>query len=420
MKIGAFARKFDVSVDTVRYYMEVGLLLPQKDGKNYIFCSQDMEDMKTICEFKNYNFPIQSLCEIMSMRRQLNSKDNRINELIVKKLLDRCDEITLEIRELEKARDSLNQKIIEYTPIEHEPARIGVPLEFVPMLKCPQCGSDFSFENSYIERGQIFSGDAVCTCGCAVKIRDGNIIMNDGPHMAPDLQGHEWWDGYIGMPITELSFRGTRLVNTMNKCYIQLEKWLRESPRFDDNAHKVILTCENNCGRFLLYYLMDRPEGRQFLRNATVVMYVSSEEIPTSVRELMGAFHEQPKIVFIIGNTYRLPLAPKCIDYFIDDNSSFTHFMRDKRFLIDVILDSGYLHDQCEIYGVLIPDFLDVLNAQHYRFNSQLLSEIIFCQPRPYLSTDKLFLYNKFDKNESKSDAFIAYRILRDTGEPLH
>ncbi|MBU7314963.1 MerR family DNA-binding transcriptional regulator [Paenibacillus oleatilyticus] len=36
MKIGAFAKRFDVSVDTVRYYMELGLLLPDKKASAHM------------------------------------------------------------------------------------------------------------------------------------------------------------------------------------------------------------------------------------------------------------------------------------------------------------------------------------------------------------------------------------------------
>ena len=56
MKIGSFAKEFDVSIDTVRYYIDVGLLTPQKDGKNYIFSVRDVDDMKLICTFRNYKF----------------------------------------------------------------------------------------------------------------------------------------------------------------------------------------------------------------------------------------------------------------------------------------------------------------------------------------------------------------------------
>ncbi|MFP3415761.1 MerR family DNA-binding transcriptional regulator, partial [Bacillus sp. SIMBA_074] len=35
MKIGAFAKQFDVSIDTVRYYIDLGLLVPVKQKTQY-------------------------------------------------------------------------------------------------------------------------------------------------------------------------------------------------------------------------------------------------------------------------------------------------------------------------------------------------------------------------------------------------
>ena len=44
MKIGEFARKYNVSKNTVRYYVEHGLLIPES-GLQYQFGKQDEEDM---------------------------------------------------------------------------------------------------------------------------------------------------------------------------------------------------------------------------------------------------------------------------------------------------------------------------------------------------------------------------------------
>ena len=52
MKIGEFARKHQVTVDTVRHYMAEGLLTPLKENTQYVFSEIDNEVMDNILLLK--------------------------------------------------------------------------------------------------------------------------------------------------------------------------------------------------------------------------------------------------------------------------------------------------------------------------------------------------------------------------------
>lgn len=413
MKIGEFSEKFDVSMDTVRYYMEIGLLLPQKHGKNYEFGDADIDDMEFIVGLKRYHLSINVLNEIMSLKRQLNSQDARITELILRELKARRDEISEEIANLEQMAKSIDERLNEYSAKVSEPARLGLPLDFVALLRCPCCGKELDLKDTFIEKQQIISASAVCSCGYAMKIQDGVIYTGeDAPDKSNGLDDLKWWDSYIGGHIGKLDTRGTRIVNTMNKCYSRLFTWLKESPKYQSGRRNVILTCGDNSGRFLLYHLMDTDEGKQFLSTSTIIMYISSAEIPERVKSLISSFGFCPKLVFIVGDSYNLPLERSCIDIYIDDNSSFLYFAAHGTSLPDRMQASGYLNEACETYGVFNSDFLAMLKRARQHSSTALLDDIAACHVRPGLTTEKIYLHNKYDKYAQKSEAFVAYRIL--------
>lgn len=400
-------------MDTVRYYMEIGLLLPQKNGKNYEFCDADIEDMAFIVGLKQYHFPIHVLNEIMSLKRQLNSRDARITELIIRELKARRNEISEEIANLEQMAESIDARLSEYSEKVQEPARLGLPLDFIAHLRCPRCGRELNLKDTFIERQQIISASAVCACGYTMKIQDGVIYTGeDAPDASNGLDNLKWWDSYIGGYIGKLDTRGTRIVNTMNKCYSQLFSWLKDSQKYQSGKNNIILTCGDNSGRFLLYHLMDTDAGKEFLSTCTIIMYVSSAEVPNRVKSLISSFDFCPKLVFIVGNSYQLPLERGCVDIYVDDNSSFLYFAAHRSSLPDKMQASGYLSEACETYGVFNSDFLAMLKSAQPRRAFPLLDDIASCRARPALTTEKVSLHNKYDKGTQKSEAFVVYRLL--------
>ena len=48
MRIGAFAEKYNMNVSAVRYYVERGLLTPQRRNNQYVFDDDCMKDMEKI------------------------------------------------------------------------------------------------------------------------------------------------------------------------------------------------------------------------------------------------------------------------------------------------------------------------------------------------------------------------------------
>lgn len=76
MKIGQFAKDFNVSIDTVRHYIEKGLLIPEKINTQYQMNTICLEDMALINELKLYRFSLKEIHKILSLKRLTNNGNN--------------------------------------------------------------------------------------------------------------------------------------------------------------------------------------------------------------------------------------------------------------------------------------------------------------------------------------------------------
>ena len=98
--ISELASEFDISTRTIRYYEEVGLINPKRDGNRRIYTRSDRTRLKLILRGKNFGFTLDEIKEMIELfdedrtgKKQLqktieygNTKireiDIRINELI--------------------------------------------------------------------------------------------------------------------------------------------------------------------------------------------------------------------------------------------------------------------------------------------------------------------------------------------------
>lgn len=69
MKIGQFAKLNNTSIDTIRHYMSLGLLLPEKAGNQYEFDEKCMSDYLEIQRLKQIGFTLSEIQHLMLYKK---------------------------------------------------------------------------------------------------------------------------------------------------------------------------------------------------------------------------------------------------------------------------------------------------------------------------------------------------------------
>lgn len=84
MQIGEFSKKTGLTIDTLRYYNKIGLLVPQKAGSRRCYTEGDLEKVNIIKKLKNLYFTLDEIkmlfildkdTEVINKNNILNSED---------------------------------------------------------------------------------------------------------------------------------------------------------------------------------------------------------------------------------------------------------------------------------------------------------------------------------------------------------
>ena len=57
MKIGELSRITGVNIPTIRYYIDLGLLVPEQAGKQFLFNEKDLKSLELINKYKAFTTP---------------------------------------------------------------------------------------------------------------------------------------------------------------------------------------------------------------------------------------------------------------------------------------------------------------------------------------------------------------------------
>lgn len=108
--IGDLAREFDVTLRTLRFYEDKGLLNPRREGLNRIYNRRDRARLRLVLMGKRIGFSLVEIKELLDLHEL---KDGGVTQLRValKKFIEQIDVLETQKQDIEKALVELRELV---------------------------------------------------------------------------------------------------------------------------------------------------------------------------------------------------------------------------------------------------------------------------------------------------------------------
>ena len=188
MKIGQVVKDYGISVHSLYFYINNGLLVPPRRGSQYEFDQRTLEELALILELKQMEFPLKTIHRLLSLRRISNfcSREDQAERARI--FLGHEERLRQKEAELTVARDRVRRKLADFDVLRQS-NRTGVPVQMLKLLCCPHCRGELLLENVTMNQRYVFQGELSCSCGYSAAIREGILHtgnVNTSPYDKPD------------------------------------------------------------------------------------------------------------------------------------------------------------------------------------------------------------------------------------------
>lgn len=336
MKIGELAARCHVSRDTIRYYVELELLLPSREKAQMDFGERELSDLRYIQKLKQMHFQLREIQSIISLRRMSHLADASAQKAYRKILLNKQEALKEEAQALSETQQMLAEMIANLPREQRELGNTcGVPLCALPLLRCPDCRKALAVCNASIFNNEVMDGELVCSCGYRAKIEDGIVLTQNrylGAYDRPDLKRGLYRNV------------GDRFAACFQRASDKVASALNVIEEKQKNGLVVMETNIN--GYFFLfdYFHKCNPDN----------LYIITDRYPEMLRmykDLIERREKALKILFIADDSLHFPLAENCADVIIDFFASNEQFLYKKEPYVAAHLP--YLRPSGELLGTL-------------------------------------------------------------------
>jgi DNA-binding transcriptional MerR regulator/SAM-dependent methyltransferase len=305
MKIGTFARKFDMNISAIRFYINNGLLSPRKDGGQYEFDAECVSDMEKIVKYKKYNFSLEEIQILFFMEKASRFKDEVVTEVCADILKNKRKQLIEEKENLTKSIDDIEREIANLPVAGNEVIPVtGVPFLMIPHLYCPTCQIPLTLDSAHLSGGSIQKGNLSCECGYSAVISDGVILCQEFAEETP-FKAFENIESVMAMKEQFSPMYRKLIAKTYMWMYGQIANQMK--------GGKFIMA-----GPFTFNFLLEYIEklGKE---NTYLIIDPSLKRI-SKIKQYLSS--QNYNIVYIVGNAEDHPIKKGAIDLYVDDYST--------------------------------------------------------------------------------------------------
>lgn len=323
MKIGKFAEMHNVTQDTVRHYLDLGLLVTEKTGGHYKFGDSDSRDIKKIIELKNLGFSLNDIQKILVMQRISGENTNSFRKLYLSFLENKKKEVENTVLNLNNLNNSLKEKINDIKCKDNEDVqKLGFSLSSLNLLECPQCHGQLTLSAGTIEKNNIIEASIQCGCGFTAEIKDG-IYVDKRSVRTKLLRGEK-------MPTKE-----EYLAATTHSYSNFLYKGMASIVEYIINCGKepeYIVELDNCVGFFLMQYIKYLPQ------DSTYILIDYDYDRLINMKTDLESYYEHKNFIFLCCDYENLPIKNSSFDMVIDYMMTNNYELSTGIKLFDVIL----------------------------------------------------------------------------------
>lgn len=313
MKIGKFGEVNNLSIDTIRHYMDLSLIIPEKKGGHYFFDEYCQTDLELIIHYKDLGFSLNEIKELFfykNLAKSMNYEKDIFYQSLFKLKYDKMEQ---EIELLEKKRDKL-KGVLPDLLLTNETSNtiIGIDLSILHLLTCSKCRQKLILQDGIINNNQITEGKLICNCGEEYIITSGIITAgksfkaNERTSLEDTISDyiHETDNAYLENMLKEGEWAKKKLIHL-------------------DLNNKLILDIGSGLGFFLRSIYEELPEDCLYIavdRDFNKLLFL---------KDVLARKNPRRNILFICADFLNIPIQNRSVDIVIDhsgtSNYSFEH-----------------------------------------------------------------------------------------------